>query len=136
MWQGKTLREVWSEFGSAVEAKYASTRPGSRPALWWLLSSPEPRKRLGGRAKCAEDDEPTLEYGAPKFWVGEDDSVFWLRPHETGDGPPVIHSDGFLPVFESQAQFLRRHGLLFPGELRRIPRTAFEPVPLGGVAER
>jgi len=48
---------------------------------------------------------PTFNYGVPKVWVG------------------IEKND--LPVFESQAAYLKRHGFLFTGEGRRAD---FEPV--------
>jgi hypothetical protein len=68
---------------------------------------PEPRKRTGGigtpayEVKCVK---PIFSYGIPNVWVGVDEND--------------------LPTFESQAAYLKRHGVLFAGEEKR---SDFEP---------
>jgi len=55
-----------------------------------------------------------------------DDSV-WT--YDGGLPPAEYESFDYAnpPVFESQAAFLRRLGLLLPGELRRLKASDFEP---------
>jgi hypothetical protein len=68
---------------------------------------PQPRKRTGGTGTPAYEVQsvgPAFAYGIPTVWVGLDE-----------DNPPV---------FESQAAYLKRHGLLLAGEKRRAD---FEP---------
>jgi hypothetical protein len=50
---------------------------------------------------------PTFAYGIPTVWVGLDE-----------DDPPI---------FESQAAYLKRHGLLLDGEERRVQSSFEEP---------
>jgi hypothetical protein len=75
---------------------------------WWIDGKlPEPRKRTGGTGTAAYEVTsvgPSFDYGIPDCWVG-------------------INQDD-PPVFESQAAYLKRNGLLFAGEERRAD---FEP---------
>jgi hypothetical protein len=77
--------------------------PGTRPRCWWAFSAPEPMRavvRGRGTPLLAE-----LVCGRPVHWRD------WSSDLE----------------IESQAAYLRRHGLLTAGESTRIPKTAFEP---------
>ncbi|HEX9544401.1 MAG TPA: hypothetical protein VF955_04405, partial [Pyrinomonadaceae bacterium] len=61
-----------------------------------------PRKRLGGIGTPAHECrsvKPDFKYGIPTVWVDVDK-----------DDPPT---------FESQASYLKRHGMLMAGEERR-----------------
>jgi hypothetical protein len=102
-----TARQLWREHGSAVLAAWIRARPGTRPAAWWRCDAPEPRRRLAGVG------EPKLNgrhLGVPAEWFSVDP-----------ENPPL---------FESEPAFLRRHGLLQPGEVRRLKPGDFEPVPI------
>jgi hypothetical protein len=54
----------------------------------------------------------------PRYWRFEGD-------HLSGG---VVLSESDPPTYESDASYLRRLGLLLPGELRRISRDDFNPV--------
>ena len=79
--------------------------PGTRPAAWWSYDAPEPRRII----KNAE------------YWQlpqGEEEG--WRR---YGGMHPIMHPvDGWsaagypLQEYESEADYLRRLGLLLPGE--------------------
>jgi hypothetical protein len=55
----------------------------------------------------------------------------WDAPREPLGTRPGWHDDGTLPEprrrQESQASYLKRHGLLLPGEARRLKAADFEP---------
>ena len=111
---------------------------------WWLDGKlPEPRLRLGGVGTPVHEvlaHVPTFDYGLPTRWV-----ECWMMMvyyngrakdvrgtpiganHKPGDfaGVPIDPDDP--PVFESQAAYLERHGLLLPGERRRLRKADFEP---------
>jgi hypothetical protein len=92
----------------------------SRPLLWWRYSAPEQRQRLGGIGtplfECV-NSYPEFIYGVPRYWRFTGD-------HLSGG---VVLSESDPPRYESEPQYLRRLGLLQPGELRRIPRDDFNP---------
>jgi hypothetical protein len=123
-----TNEALWNQYREVILAEHVKQNPGTRPALFWKYDCPrlpmgtfpgcfydgklpEPRKRLGGvgtpdyLVKCTK---PSFSYGIADIWAGIDE-----------DDPPI---------FESQAAYLKRHGLLMAGEERRSD-FASESVP-------
>ena len=114
-----TNEQLWNQNRDVILAEHVKENPGTRPALWWRYDTPrmpigtfpgcyydgklpEPRERLGGIGTPAHECrsvKPDFKYGIPTVWVDVDK-----------DDPPI---------FESQAAFLKRHGLLFAGEEKR-----------------
>ena len=122
-----SLRKLWDEHGTAVLTEWIEARPGGRPRTWWRFDAPRmaagmfpgcfydgqlpsPRMFLAG-AGCPDFEAlnivPHFELGRPDNWLGFD-----------ADDPPM---------FESQALYLDRHGLLCPCERRQLGSDAFEP---------
>jgi hypothetical protein len=119
---------IWQTWGPAVLARWIQERPGTRPSLWWKYQAPrlsakgikayydgkllDARQRVGGVGKTKENWLPFYRCGLPasrECW-----KFFDLNEP---------------PVFEAQATYLRRHGLLtIEGEeaLKDRP-AAFEP---------
>ena len=105
-----TATEFWELHREALLAEFAEEHPGRRPGFWWRIESPEPRVRVGGTGTPAHevwDFEPSFNRGIPDRWA-------------TFDAQDA-------PVYESQASFLKRLGLLLPGELDRLHPGDFEP---------
>jgi hypothetical protein len=122
--------ELWKLHREVILNEHIKENPGTRPALWWRFDAPrlpigtfpgchwdgqlpQPRERLGGTGTAAYEVisvGPGFAYGIADTWVGID-----------SDDPPF---------FESQAAYLKRHGLFMPGEERR---SDFEPetIPYG-----
>jgi hypothetical protein len=103
---------------------------------------PDPRARLGGIGTPAHEVlayVPSFPCGIPDSWVDQWSTDYYNgravdihgdsigQDHKEGDfsGVPIDPSDP--PRFESQASYLRRHGLFMPGEEKRLPKDAFEP---------
>ena len=108
--QKGTATEFWELHREALLAEFAEEHPGRRPGFWWRIESPEPRVRVGGTGTPAHevwDFEPSFNRGIPDRWA-------------TFDAQDA-------PVYESQASFLKRLGLLLPGELDRLHPGDFEP---------
>ena len=120
------LEGVWAEHRTALLRAWIEEFPGRRPEMWWRVDAPrqakgrwpgrrwdgtlpEPRERLGGSGTPAWEAMAI----APAFPLGVPDLV---------DVDPADPS-----LFESQAAYLRRHGLLLPGEARRLRPRDFEP---------
>jgi hypothetical protein len=109
----RDLRDVWHEHAEAILAHHVKRRPGTRPARWWQFDAPEPRRRLGGTGtplhECSAYVAP-FTYGIPTAWRTHGD--FFTS------GTPIDPTD--LPAFESEAAYLARHKLFFPGERERL----------------
>jgi hypothetical protein len=102
----------------------------------------EPRQRLGGTGtphhECL-NYVPRFHCGIPDSWVSqwEEDYYNGRKMDIHGDPIGMEYTEGhFLgvaidpedpPRFESQASYLKRHGLLEPGEERRLKAKDFEP---------
>jgi hypothetical protein len=115
-------RALWAEHGGQIVADWARRHPGTRPQRWWMYDAPRlaatdhkydpechfvpnlihSRKQLGGSgvpAYAVMAVVPHWELGIPS----------WME--EVDESNP--------PVFESQLDYLKRHGLLLPGEEKR-----------------
>jgi hypothetical protein len=103
--------EIWRQLGADVVAKHAVDRPGTRPTKWWEYSAPEPRRRVGGVGTARPLAWLPLDRGLPVHWTEKD-------PHDP-------------PSFEAEAAYLKRLGLLLPGEARRLTAEDFEPEAVG-----
>jgi hypothetical protein len=99
------LEEIWVENRDRILIGHIQEYPGTRPLRWWDYDALEPRLRLGG---VGVSRYQATTYGVPSCWE---------LPFDT-DAPPV---------FESQTAYLRRLGLFFPRERRRLSLRDFEP---------
>lgn len=97
-------REAWAQWREQAVAEHVAHHPGCRPALWWRHEAPELRRQVGGRPN--RPGVLRLPYGL-------------LAPYPPDPSDP--------PRFESQAAYLRRIGLLLPGEARRLKPADYEP---------
>jgi hypothetical protein len=98
-------RDAWFAHEAALLAVWVGPRPGTRPPAWWRFSAPEPRAQVAGAA---------LERG------GQVDAYGLPVELEYGAHGPL--------AFEAEGAFLRRLGLLLPGE--RVPApTVPEQIP-------
>jgi hypothetical protein len=115
----RDYKELWANFRGQILERWIRKSPGTRPSFWWHYDAPPltpesiggyhmPRERAGGKGTSWEHS-PSCQHGFPDCW----------------------HEEGFdsndPPRFESEASYLDRHGLLLPGERRRLKREDFEP---------
>ena len=117
------VADMWRKLGAQITAEHAATWPGSRPRCWWKYDAPEARRRLGGVGEPGRED---LTRGIPNSWA-------WPRVWPAGAtivGGPLPCDPADPPVFESEATYLRRLGLLLPGETERLEPADFEPEPI------
>jgi hypothetical protein len=123
---------IWQTWGPSVLARWIKERPGTRPSLWWKYQAPrlpaqgtgtfydgtipEPRQRVGGVGRtqweAGENWIPFYRCGIP----AARDCWEFLDPNEP-------------PVFESQANYLKRTGLLTIEEEKALETRpeAWEP---------
>ena len=125
-------QEIWERTKAIVLPEWIRRHPGTRPPFWWHFDAPrEPkglfpgcyydgrfaiRKRLGGIGRPIWEKlnyVPQFECGLPEQW----------------DEPSIDPDDP--PVFESQATYLQRHGLLEREEMRKLKAVDFKPEYLG-----
>jgi hypothetical protein len=148
------LAALWATHSQRIVAAHVAVHPGSRPGRWWEYSAPrmaapgwyydgllpEPRLRLGGTGTPASDVlscVPVFSRGLPAVWITRQQIKYYsglavdIRGTPIGgalavfDGVEIDPDDP--PTFESQAAYLKRHGLFLAGEERRLRKTDFEP---------
>jgi len=126
------LLKLWREVEADVLGYWIPLHPGTRPRLWWQYSAPripagswdvvadtymdgalpEPRLQISGAPSAPSDTGlnvcPWFECGLPRLWQ---------QGFDAGDPP----------TFESQATYLKRHGLLTREEQRQLSEQDFKP---------
>jgi hypothetical protein len=133
----------WRAHKAEILAAWIGEHPGTRPTLWWTHDAPHPaRKRLSGiGTPCPEVLNYAESYtlGLPDHWVSTWDVDYYngraLDIHgdlivcqwREGDFAGRAIDPESPPTFESQASYLKRHGLLEPGEEKRLRPAAFAP---------
>lgn len=143
-------RRKWNAARDRILKDWIRERPGTRPSFWWIFDAPRmsaqdlerngwdasffsdhlaaPRLRLGGVGDPKFEHfayTPTFRCGVPAEWIDASD----LEEHPDPDVRAIDPIDP--PRFESQAAYLKRQGLLQPGEERRLKSAAFEPEVIG-----
>lgn len=118
-------REFWDTHKQTVLAEHIKQKPGSRPFRWWQFDAPEPRQRLGGVGGVPIWErlavKPYYEMGVPASWIMPAD----LQIHKLSVQDAVDLRDP--PVFESEAVYIRRLGLLAKEE-QHLDEELFQPV--------
>src|SRR5262249_31380832 len=103
-----TQRLLWEQHRDRVGAHHIQRFPGSRRKMWWKLSAPGPRRRVGGIGtplfECSSY-AANFVFGVPTDWRTAGDG--FTR------GTPLSEDDP--PMFESEAAYLSRHDLLLRG---------------------
>lgn len=85
------LAEAWTDLRDELLADFIASHPGSRPWAWWAFDAPEPRRQIApGPAAVG----PDLWFGLPRLYAA-------VSPHA---------------MYESERDYLARHGLLTDGE--------------------
>lgn len=114
--------EAWEILREELLREHIAEQPCTRPWAWWLFEPHEPRLCVSSPPRGTEDEEdPTepddeegYEEGRSNFGIR---SPYWGRDREE-------------LLFESQAHFLRRYGLLTKWEKAHLARhpELLEPV--------
>jgi hypothetical protein len=142
-------RARWEQVRAGLLASYIHAHPGTRPWAWWRFDSPratvlprvgvlppwlsaitcEPRRRLAGTgtAVCEVlNCSPEFAFGRPTHFLDADLlAAYQRRGNDLAGAEPYAASDP--PVYESEAEYLRRHALLEPAAARRLTPADFEP---------
>ena len=150
---GDEKRRIFEGLRDLILAEWIRQRPGRRPNFWWRSEAPEKcRQRLGGIGDAAHDFLAYVEdydHGIPSIFIDP-----WLVDYYNGravdvNGELIDPGDdeegGFAgraidpndpPRYESQAAFLKRHGLLMSSEERRLKPKDFAPEVVRGEKKR
>jgi hypothetical protein len=140
------LRALWREYRTEILEDYIAEHPGRRPWAWWRFDAPEMRRRLGGIGTPAHEVlayAPEFDRGIPIHWVQPWQVEYYSGRAVGVHGQPI--GTGFLgrdfagvaidpddpPIYESEAAFLDRRGLLDAEERARLDEDAFEPEEAG-----
>ncbi len=123
-------RENWKAIRDDVVRDWIRHRPGTRPYAWWKFDNPERGKariRLGGIGTPYHEVSGmrSLAFGVPDDFVNDNNVQFFRDRDDVNDFNIVDPTQP--PKYESQATYLKRHGLLVSGESRRIKKKNFEP---------
>ena len=128
----------------------APRKPKEGNGCWWDGKLAEPRLRLGGIGTPKYEVlnyRPSFRFGLPTTWVNRWEVELYNGRAKDIHGKPIgteYHEGHFKadaidfnkpPMFESQAAYLKRHGLLLGPEARVLPPRAFEPEAVTDVIE-
>jgi hypothetical protein len=130
-WYAPDPKELWRAHGEAIVQHWVFKLKnyGKRPSLWWDYSAPGlQRLRVGGVGDPSRYG-PSLEFGIPTSWTLPDDVAYHAAHPDPDDDskPRVAVGLSDLPVFESQASFLKRRRLLLRGEAKHLRERDFLP---------
>jgi len=138
----KNPRKTWRAIRDEILPEWIRQNPGKRPFAWWIYDAPEQRQRLGGTGTpCDEvlNETPFCAFGIPVSWVDAWEVEYYNgravdvhgepigRQHKEGSFSGVAIDPEDPPRYESQAAYLKRHGLLTPAEEKRLSDSDFEP---------
>jgi len=127
-------KALWDAHKREVLEEWARTSPCTRPSLWWLYDAPKElvpgcdgteffalqafRRRIGGigtpRYECL-NVVPRFFLGIPSPWIGAMETKAYS---DRFAGQPIDPADP--PIFESQADYLQRHGCLTKEEVKHL----------------
>ena len=121
-------RAAWETYGQELLKDFIAARPGHRPWCWWRFANSAPRMRLGGSGVPVNEVlsgwKQDYRFGIPQYWVVAD--YLELFPKLLTRSMLIDHHNP--PMYESQAEFLRRHELLSKKEWRVLDSEKdFEP---------
>ena len=116
------LGEAWRELRDALLPAWIAEHPGRRPWAWWQFDAPEPRRRIGTmRLRPGSTWSTTHRVAVDYEFVAAETAHTVEVDRRCWFGRPavLVTLDDFGAVFESEVEYLRRHGLLTSGELAR-----------------
>jgi len=155
------LKAIWNSHREELMPEFIEENPGKRPWAWWRFDAPrcevkmeawfdgtfpETRKRVGG---TGTPDYQFSEYvlhfekGIPKRWLTQSQVDYYNRrakdihenpmkiKYKEGDFQGVAIDPEDPPMFESEAAYLKRHGLLTTIEEKWLKPDDFEPETIG-----
>ncbi len=123
----KRLKKLWNKMKPKILSDYIRRNSGKRPWAWWRFDAKEVRQRIGGQGDVKWEKlayMPRYSFGLPlrKDFVDvelcllfSDVKMIPLNPEDP-------------PLYESEAAYLDRHGLLTEAEKKKLSEKDFEAV--------
>jgi hypothetical protein len=120
------LARLWAGWRDGILDGFVATNPGRRPRGFWQYEvAAEPlRKRVGGSGVAIHMPRRAISGRLPPA-VTADWFRFPLGVPSRWDRESLVANDP--PIYESQASYLLRLGLLLSGERQRLTERDFEP---------
>ena len=126
----ENARRLWPSVRDEFLQNWIVKNPGSRPWIWWELA-PERRRRIGTRKndKVIKDKKPhPFDSLARRKLIEAEVKSGEAHPDSLTDayrlrfGVPTVYwvEDDWNAVYEDEADYLARLGLLLPGEAELI----------------
>jgi len=132
---GSQLKAIWKAVNRELLNDWIKQNPCSRPWAWWAHDAPrwindpfegcyyhgtiaEPRQRLGGTGTPSHEVlaiKPSFTKGIPESWIDKTFKKIGFKGKAIDPNDP--------PVFESEAAYLKRHGLLTMSEQRHLEKN-------------
>ena len=129
----RTTGQEWERVKDELIDAWISKHPATRPWGCWEFETTEQRRRVGGIGDPAWEHLAYVEhyeFGLPAIWITKFDEEYYNNrrldihgklietPFKDGDfkGKAIDPEDP--PLYESEATYLQRHGLLTPGETK------------------
>lgn len=109
---------LWSENREAILEEWIATKPGTRPSLFWEFDTPRQPKKNDGWYFDGTLPVPRKQI---KGDTVTNDSINFYK------GIPEYEPFDQDDYFESEASYLKRHGLLQCGEADRLKAADFKP---------
>jgi hypothetical protein len=142
--RGGKAETLWAQYRERVLTDWLEAKPGKRPHLWWEHDAPKqkavcqgkesgieipvPRKRLGGAGTPAHEVFafwPSYRYGIPATWACQPMIDHGVKKYGGFWGDEIDEDDP--PRYESEADYLKFHGLFLEGEEQRLTEDQFVP---------
>lgn len=112
---------AWELCREELLRAWIEEKPGTRPWAWWEQAVQEygVRKRLGGVGMLWSECLaylPSAAFGIPCSWLDNSDVELFRSVNPNFKG--VAFDKDNPPLYETEAAFLQRHGLLTESELK------------------
>lgn len=126
----RNVKRMWKKYRNFILSDCLQYRPGTRPFAWWLFDAPRWNRQFGAwfdgylpepQYECLSV-VPRFSFGVPVDWLEESFIRFFSEDFK---GIPIDKDNP--PMFESQAAYLQRYGLLKKSEEKRLSDSDFEP---------
>lgn len=113
----EAAKVAWGFFRETLLADWIKQQPGTRPAAWWWWESSGPRERVDGIQHPFSDRvrRQRIEALPPECFVRR-------HANDLSFGVPrvIFTKQEATAQYESEAAYLKRHGLLTPAEVTEL----------------